>query len=81
VRYRYFEMFSKTCVKSPLQMTYCSLEQRLQNKRHRVFLVSMKGLSFLAFLFSLKKGKSETEDIPKGEQQNLEGNQPEAPFQ
>lgn len=43
--------------------------------------MSMKGLTFLAFLFSLGKGKSETEHIPTGEQQKLEGNRPKAPFQ
>lgn len=41
----------------------------------------MKDLTFLAFLFSLGKGKSETEHIPTGQQQNMEGNWPEAPFQ
>lgn len=57
-------------------MTYHSLEQRLQNKMHRLFLVSTKGLTFLAFLFSLGKGKSKTEHIPTGEQLNLEGTDP-----
>lgn len=78
VRGRVSEVFWESHVM--LQMTHQSLVQRLQNKRHSLFLVSAWFLPFLDFLFLYRRAKVRL-NKPTGEQQNPEGNQVKAPCQ